>query len=105
MARSLLLALRPRGWECPSCDCTHTTTETRAHRPFHPCPGLRGLNVPMVPAGTRAEHRPHEREDYIGSDLVQTDGDGRPVMSVETIRDDGQDCTIFAPTVTAKAGI
>jgi len=28
--------------------------------------------------------------------------DGRPVMNVTTIRDDGQDCTVFAPTATAR---
>jgi hypothetical protein len=54
-----------------------------------------------VEAGVRAEHRTVEREDWVGGELVQTDEDGRPVMAVVTVRDDGQDCTIFAPTATA----
>lgn len=57
----------------------------------------------MVMAGTSAKIVAVEREDYVGTDLVQTDGEGRPIMSVVTVRDDGQDCMVFAPTATAKA--
>jgi hypothetical protein len=89
-------------WECPSCDFTDVTHEARPHTRMHACRGLAGLTAPMVPAGTRAEHRAVEREDYINGDLVQTDGEGRPVMSVLTMRDDGQDCTVYAPVATAK---
>jgi hypothetical protein len=56
----------------------------------------------MVPVGTRCKVEAVEREDYINGDLVQVDGDGRPVMSVITTRDDGQDCTVYAPTATAR---
>jgi hypothetical protein len=41
-----------------------------------------------------------EREDYVGKELVQTDGEGRPIMSVITTRDEGQDCAVLAPTAT-----
>ena len=67
------------------------------HTEFHHCRGLAGLWAPMVPAGTRAEHRVNEREDYIGRDLPQTH-QGRPLLSLTTVREDGQDCTIYAPT-------
>jgi hypothetical protein len=56
----------------------------------------------MVPAGTRCKVEAVEREDYINGDLVQVDGRGRPVMSVITTRDDGQDCTVYAPTALAR---
>jgi hypothetical protein len=62
---------------------------------------MRGLTVPMVPAGTRCRRQAVEREDYIGRETVQTCGEGRPVMSVITTRDDGQDCTVYAPVATA----
>jgi hypothetical protein len=54
----------------------------------------------MVPAGTRAKVYAREREDYIGDELVQLH-EGRPVMSVITERDEGQDCAVFAPTAVA----
>jgi hypothetical protein len=57
----------------------------------------------MVPAGTKCKIEAHEREDYIGKEMVQTDGEDRPVMSVITTRDQGQDCTVYAPCATARA--
>lgn len=85
-------------WECPNCDLTQVTHEAQPHTRFHSCAGLRnGLTAPMLPAGTRAKVEAHEREDYIGDELVQLH-EGRPVMSVVTTRDDGQDCVVFAPT-------
>lgn len=88
-------------WECPNCPHTHVTRETQPHTPFHPCPGLRaGLTAPMIPAGTKAKVVVNEREDYVGDELVQLHH-GRPVMNVVTVRDDGQDCAVFAPTARA----
>lgn len=90
-------------WECPNCDLTEVTREARPHSRMHACRGLRGLTAPMVPAGTRAKVEAVERGDYVGRDLVQTDADGRPVMAVLTTRDDGQDCSVLAPTARADA--
>lgn len=53
----------------------------------------------MVPEGTRCDVYAVEREDYVGKEHVQTDGDGRPIMSVITEREDGQDCAVLAPMV------
>lgn len=91
-----------RRWECPACDTKDRTFETQPHTRFHTCPGLRGLTAPMVPAGTRCKAETVERQDYIGSDLVQIDADGRPVMSVVVTRDDGTDCVVYAPCATAS---
>lgn len=88
-------------WECPSCDLIQVTRRTDAHTEFHHCAGLAGLWAPMVPAGARAEHRTVERQDYVAGDQVQHDGNGRPVMSVVTVTDERQDCTIYAPTSAA----
>ena len=68
------------------------------HTRFHTCLGLNGLTAPMIRAGIKAEIRAVEREDYIGTEDVQTDAAGRPIMAVVTERDDGQDVTVFAPT-------
>lgn len=89
-------------WECPNCDLTQVTRGTRPHTRFHACRGLRGLSAPMVPAGTRCKVEARERQDYVGRERVQIDADGRPIMSVVTIRDDGQDCAVYAPTATAR---
>ena len=90
-----------RRWECPNCSLTDVTREPQVHTRYHACRGLRGLTAPMVPAGTSAKVEAVDRGDYVGADTVTTDGEGRPVMSIVTTRDDGQDCMVFAPAATA----
>lgn len=88
--------LLERRWGCPNCASAAVTVDAKT--PMHPCSGLAGLMVPLVPAGQDCKVEAVEREDYIGRELVQVDGNGRPVMAAVTTRDDGQDCTVFAPT-------
>lgn len=97
--------LRPpeRHWVCPTCPATHVTRQAGPHTPFHPCAGMRGLSVPYVAEGVRAGRVAVERGDYIGADAVQLDDDGRPVMAVLTVRDEGQDCTVYAPCATGTS--
>lgn len=91
-------------WECPNCPLTHVTSDSRPHTPYHECRGLRGLNAPFVPAGTRARVEALEREDYVAGEMVQTDAEGRPVMSIRTERWDGSnDLTVLAPCATAES--
>ena len=97
------LLTREQRWSCPNCDLTDVTREATPHTRFHACRGLRGLTAPMVPDGTRCKVEVAERGDYVGKEMVQTDGEGRPVMSVVTTRDQGQDCTVYAPCATARA--
>lgn len=87
-----------KAWYCPSCTESACTYDDKI--PMHRCHDLVGLMTPLVPANTKAKHERVERGDYIGAERVQTDGDGRPVMAVVTTRDDGQDCTVFAPTAS-----
>jgi len=54
--------------------------------------------VPLVPKGTDCKVEAVERGDYVGQESVQIDVNGRPMMAVVTTRDDGQDCTVYAPT-------
>ncbi len=88
-----------RHWTCPNCAFEDVTNEARPHSRFHACAGLHGLTAPMVMKGTKAKVEAKEREDYIGEDVVPHH-EGRPVMSVVTTRDDGQDVAVFAPTAT-----
>jgi hypothetical protein len=83
-------------WSCPNCAATYVT---RARRPFpqHRCRGLKGLFAPFEVDGTACKVFAVEREDYVGAEMVQTDGEGRPVSSIVTVRDDGSDCKILAP--------
>lgn len=102
---NLPLISTERRWYCPNCTVESVTHEARPHTQFHTCKGLRGLTAPMIPAGTRAKVEAREREDYVGRERVQTDPErGRPVMSVVTTRDDGQDAIVFAPTAVALGG-
>lgn len=86
-------------WVCPNCTTTSVTHLATPHTQFHACPALQ-LTAPLIPDGTRAEVIAVEREDYIGTDDARPDG----IMSVVTKRDDGQDCTVMAPTATAAGG-
>ena len=81
-------------WECPACGLTDQTREAKPHSRMHTCPKMHGLTAPMVRAGTKAKLEIHEREDFVGSESVQTDDRGRPVMNITTTRDDGQDVTV-----------
>src|SRR5438445_11843007 len=100
-SRHLLLAPETN-WECPNCVEKEVTHEAQPHTRFHQCSGLKGLVAPFVPAGTKCKVVAHEREDYIGTGVdVTVDGDGRPIMAVETVRDDGDDVAVFAPCISS----
>lgn len=95
------LLIRETFWECPNCPTVARTLEPRPHTQFHACRGTHGLTVPLVERGTRCKIEAHLREDYVNGDDVQTaPADGQPYMNVITTRDDGQDCTVFAPCAT-----
>lgn len=100
----MLPILRPQHrWTCPNCTATDVTHEVEPHTRFHACRGLRGLSAPMVPAGSDCKVEAVEREDYVGGEDVQVDGEGRPVMAIVTTRADGSnDCAVLAPTATAR---
>lgn len=87
-------------WDCPNCDHTRVTNTATQHTVVHRCVGLGQLIAPLVRAGTRCRVVAVEREDYVGRERVQSNEAGRPIMSIVTIRDDGQDCRILAPTAT-----
>ena len=91
-------------WYCPNCGATDQTRQPAdvVHIRYHTCPRLRYLSAPMVRKGTAAKVELHEIEGYVGSELVQTDPErGRPIMNIETTRDEGTDLVVFAPTATA----
>ena len=94
----MTLFRREQRWSCPNCSATDVTFEAAPHSRMHNCRGLRGLSTPMVPAGVKCKVVAVEREDYVGRELVQTDGEGRPVMAVHTTRDTGVDIAVYAPT-------
>lgn len=94
---AIILNIPEQRWECPNCVFTDVTREPNIHTRFHSCRGLRGLTAPMVPAGTKCKIEAKEREDYVGKEIVQYDGNNRPIQSVVTTRDEGMDCAVLAP--------
>lgn len=92
-------------WNCPNCQAEDRTYLAEFHTRFHTCAGLAGLTTPFVKVGTKCKVIAVEREDYIGDEQVQRDANGRPVMAVLTIRDNGQDATVYAPTAVARVGV
>jgi hypothetical protein len=98
--------LRPtQRWYCPNCRAEDVTHEAQAHTRFHPCAKRAGFSLPMVPYGVAAKVEVREREDYIGTEHVQLDADGRPVMSAITTRDDGTDVAVYAPLATGTGEV
>lgn len=95
---TLIIEPPVQDWYCPNCKATDQTREARPHTRWHSCPKLRGLSAPMLERHVKAKVSAHDREDYVGRDLPQTDEDGRPVMSITTERDDGLDTIVLAPT-------
>lgn len=92
-----------RRWECPSCRRQLKTDKPVTTFPLHTCKAQRGLTVPFVevhgvefdPRSTR--HVIVERDDYVGREIVQTDGEGRPITAIVTERRDGSnDCRALA---------
>lgn len=97
-----ILRLESR-WECPNCDHKVVSHEAQPHSVMHICRGLKGLTAPMVPEGTRCKVEAKEREDYVGKENVQYNEDNKPMMSVVTTREDGQDCAVLAPVAHVGA--
>ena len=98
-----------RGWHCPNCGRSDETRNDPVvpvgggSTRLHSCPSLRGVLAPMLPDGVAAKVELREREDYVGREMVFLDPERRrPVMSVVTTRDDGQDVVVFAPTAYAR---
>jgi hypothetical protein len=89
-------------WYCPDCEEAAVTYDSKL--PYHRCSKQKGLMTPLLREGTKGKHERVVRQDYEGSELVQRDSAGIPVMSIVTTRDDGQDCTVFAPTATVDGG-
>lgn len=90
-------------WVCPNCKFEDVTHEAQPHSRFHVCPKLRYLTAPLVQVGTAAKVELREREDYVNGENVRLDPERRrPVMSIVTTRDNGQDVAVFAPLASAK---
>jgi hypothetical protein len=103
MTDHVLLEPPVRRWECPNCTQRAVTREVIPQARYHQCAGLRGMTAPMVLEGSDVKVEAVEREDYVGSETVTTDGEGRPIMAVITTRADGSnDCAVMAPCATNK---
>lgn len=97
-----MIVLPPTVWVCANgCGAADRTPGSVPNR-FHSCTALSGMLSPLVPEGTSCKVEAREREDYVGRERVQYNGDGRPVASVVTTRDDGEDCVAFAPCATVR---
>lgn len=91
------LLVASQDWFCPNCQVTATSPPPPpGTRKFHSCPGLHGLNAPLIRAGTRCTVTAEERQDYLNGDMQATGDDGKAYMAVRTIRDDGEDLMVNA---------
>jgi hypothetical protein len=99
MAGAHILSNPDKHWYCPECAREHVTKLSEPHTPLHQCPKLRGAWVPFVEEGIKARLKVNYREDYLKGNIATMDGDGNAIQSVQTQRDDGEDCAIFATSV------
>ena len=90
-------------WYCPACKKEDITTVINPHVRLHSCPKMFGMSTPFVRKGTKAKLTAVERQDYVGKEQVQADDRGRPIMSIVTEREDGQDVVVFAPLAVGDA--
>jgi hypothetical protein len=96
-----LLTPPEQHWVCPNC----TTTAVTRYAPgqvaaeYHPCRGLNGLNAPMVAEHADAKVEAVPWGDMLYGELVQRDGEGRPISAIRTERADGSnDIVALAPS-------
>lgn len=86
-----------QAWYCPNCPCRETTAPLPpGSSRYHSCPGLHGLNAPLVREGVRAAVTAEERQDYLNGDLQAMGDDGKAYMAVRTTRDDSEDLLVNA---------
>lgn len=102
MANDVPLLVPETRWSCPNCVHQDITRVAEPHTRMHPCRGSLGMLMPMVRDGTRCKVELVERQDYIGTDVVQLGPDGRPYMAAVTTRSDGCDVAVYAPLATVN---
>ncbi len=105
--RGIPLFDQPDRWACPNCALTDVTPPLPlGSSRYHPCPGLHGLNAPMVREGTDVKVEAHEREDYLNGEVQATGDDGKAYMNVQVTRADGSyDTTVFAGLAQARLSV
>lgn len=100
---SVPVLARRIAWVCPNgCPTSDVTYRADVHQQLHPCLSMGGLTVPLVEQGSRVKVSVHEREDFLGNEIVTTDDAGRPIMAVSITRDDGEDRVVFAPLAVGE---
>lgn len=98
-----LLLGKPDRWCCPNCDVTDVTPPLPPGTSrYHACPGLHGLNAPLVREGMRVKVEAEQRQDYLNGDQQATGDDGKVYMAVRVTRDEGDDVTVFAGLAHAE---
>lgn len=98
-----LLSPPPTRWVCSNGCGVFDVTPAGLPNRFHTCRVLGGITAPLVAEGSLVRVRAVEREDYVGKEIVQYDGFGRPIMAVVTDRPDGSnDIAVMAPTARMK---
>lgn len=89
-------------WHCPKCGAEDVTREAEPHTRFHQCRAMGGFDAPMARGGMPAKAVVHEREDYIGTEDVRLDENGRPIMNITLEYADGHtDVAVYAATAHA----
>lgn len=99
-----MISDRGAPFACSRCDAAAIVAPGTVGTPMHRCAGLGGMSVPFAPAGTASKVELNAREDYVGTDDVQRDADGRVWMSAVTTTDEGESLAVYAPCAHATIG-
>jgi hypothetical protein len=100
----VIVNLPPVVYVCDKCPTRSRVGGADRRVPMHDCPGRALMSVPLVPEGQRGELRLIERDDYVGTEDVRTDAEGRVFMRAELETATGISAWVYAPTVHTNVG-
>lgn len=92
---------------CTKCDTraflrSSAGPDTKFEGQFHECPGVFGMLAPLMPEGVKHKVEVFEPEEYVSGEMAQFGDHGRPLMALETTREDGTDRIVYAPTAIGR---
>lgn len=92
-------------WRCDRCNTDYySANPDRRAQHLHECPAFNGLSVPFTLQDGTQKLIVKDREDYEGDELVQRDPNGRPVMAIEVVHEDGSNnAVVYAPTAQGES--
>ncbi len=88
-------------YSCSRCGTARRIADSVPGTPMHPCSAVAGMTVPLAAGDGSSKVEMVAREDYVGTEDVQRDADGRVWAAVRVTTDDAEHVAVYAPTAHA----